>query len=98
MSEPRYVSAALSVSAAGVIGFVGLIVPHLARLLLGADHRSLVWACALGGAGLVVLADLAARTLASPAEMPVGIVTSLLGAPLLLWIVVTTGGNRRGVE
>ena len=83
----------LAVSAAGVIGFVGLIVPHLARLALGSDHRSLVWACALGGAGLAVLSDLAARTLASPAEMPVGIVTSLIGAPFLLWLVVRRKGR-----
>jgi hypothetical protein len=67
---------AIAVSLTGVIGFIGLIVPHLLRLLVGADHRRLVLPTALGGAILLVLADLLARTLASPAEIPVGIFTS----------------------
>jgi iron complex transport system permease protein len=78
---------AIAVSLTGVIGFIGLIVPHLLRLLVGADHRRLVLPTALGGAILLVLADLLARTLASPAEIPVGIFTALVGAPVFLWLL-----------
>ena len=84
------VATAASVSLTGVIGFIGLVVPHLLRLVLGADHRRLVPATALGGAILLVLADTLARTLASPAEIPVGILTAVVGAPVFLWLL-----NRR---
>ncbi len=76
------------VSQAGLVGFVGLVVPHLLRLLLGPDHRLLAPACILGGAGYLVLCDLLARSLPREGEMPVGVVTALIGAPLfiaLLW-------------
>lgn len=73
-----------SVAVAGVVWFVGLVVPHLARLLLGPGHRRLLPGAALLGAALVVLADLAARTLVAPAELPLGVVTGAIGAPFFL--------------
>jgi iron complex transport system permease protein len=79
--------AAAAVSAAGVIGFVGLMTPHLLRLFLGADHRRLIPAVILGGAAFLVLADLSARTVLSPEEIPVGAVTALLGGPFFLFLL-----------
>lgn len=79
------VAAAVAVS--GVIGFIGLVVPHLLRMWLGADHRMTIPGSVLGGAILLLVADTAARTLVSPAEMPVGLLTSLLGAPWFLWLI-----------
>ncbi len=81
-------SVGAAVSAAGGIGFVGLIVPHLLRLLGGADHRYVLPGSAIGGAILLVLADLFARTVAIPAELPVGVVTALLGGPFFLWLLL----------
>ena len=77
-----------AVSAAGGIGFVGLVVPHLIRLIGGADHRYVLPGSAVGGAILLVLADLLARTVVVPAELPVGIVTALLGGPFFLWLLL----------
>ncbi|AOP43080.2 iron ABC transporter permease [Edwardsiella piscicida] len=77
-----------AVAVSGVIGFIGLVVPHLFRLRLGADHRWLLPCAALGGACLLLLADTLARTLAAPAEMPVGMLTSLLGGPYFLWLIL----------
>ena len=71
----------------GMIGFLGLVVPHLVRLVLGPDHRALLPASALLGAALLALADTIARTVAAPAEMPVGILTSLIGGPFFLWLL-----------
>lgn len=79
---------ATAVAAAGGIGFIGLVVPHILRLFGGADHRFLLPASALGGALLLVLADLIARTIAMPQDVPVGIVTALIGAPFLTWLLV----------
>lgn len=79
--------AAGAVALAGIIGFVGLIVPHIMRLLVGPDHRVLLPASALGGAVLLALADLVARTAAAPTEIPVGIVTSVLGGPFFLYLL-----------
>lgn len=76
------------VALTGVIGFVGLVAPHLVRLACGPDHRIVVPASALLGALLVVLADLAARTLVAPAEMPLGIVTALVGGPFFLYLLL----------
>ena len=78
---------AAAVAQAGIIGFVGLIVPHTMRRLVGEDYRTLVWASALGGAVLLVLADLLARVLVRPAELPVGVVTTLLGGPFFLYLL-----------
>ncbi|MGH8479952.1 MAG: FecCD family ABC transporter permease [Gammaproteobacteria bacterium] len=77
-----------SVALTGVIGFVGLVVPHLLRLMLGADHRHLLPGAALLGAALLVGADLGARTLIAPAELPIGILTSLVGGPFFIWLLV----------
>lgn len=75
------------VAVAGTIGFVGLVVPHLLRLLTGPNHRTLLPASALLGATLLVLADLISRTIAIPAEVPIGIITALLGAPFFLYLL-----------
>jgi iron complex transport system permease protein len=79
---------AAAVSVAGLIGFVGLMTPHIVRLIIGPDHRLLLPASALGGAILLVLADLIARTILAPVEIPVGIVTALAGGPFFLWLLV----------
>ncbi|NLO04711.1 MAG: iron ABC transporter permease [candidate division WS1 bacterium] len=78
---------AAAVAVSGVVGFVGLVVPHLMRIIVGPDHRTLLPASALAGAALVVLADVVARTVAAPTEIPVGIITSLLGAPFFLYLL-----------
>lgn len=75
------------VALAGIISFVGLVVPHLVRMLGGASHRFVLPGSALLGAALAVLADLLARTVVIPAEIPVGLVTSALGAPFFLWLI-----------
>lgn len=77
-----------AVAAAGLIGFIGLVVPHLMRLLVGPDHRLLLPASALAGASLLLLADLVARLALAPAELPIGIVTALIGAPFFLYLLV----------
>jgi iron complex transport system permease protein len=81
--------AATSVAVAGIIGFVGLIVPHAARMLLGVDHRRLLPASALLGASFLILADVLARTVRAPEELPVGIVTAIAGGPFFLWLLRT---------
>lgn len=73
-----------TVSFSGLVGFVGLVIPHLLRLVLGPDHRSLVPACLFGGAAYLVLCDLLARTLPQQGEMPAGVITALIGAPLFI--------------
>ena len=73
-----------AVAVTGIIAFVGLVVPHLVRLWLGPAHHTLLWASVLGGAAMLVAADLLARTVASPRELPLGVVTALLGGPYLL--------------
>jgi iron complex transport system permease protein len=90
----RYVLLATSlmigalVAVAGPIGFVGLIVPHMLRRFVGHDHLFLVPACILGGGAFLTLCDAAGRTILSPAELPVGILTALLGGPFFLWLLV----------
>ncbi|CAK9885961.1 MAG: Hemin transport system permease protein HmuU [Candidatus Erwinia impunctatus] len=79
---------AAGVAVSGVIGFVGLVVPHLMRMCLGSDHRVLLPGSALAGAILMLIADTLARTVVAPAEMPVGLLTSLLGAPWFLWLIM----------
>jgi iron complex transport system permease protein len=76
-----------AVASCGVIGFVGLVVPHVLRGWLGPGHRRLLHAAMLGGAILLILADTAARTMVAPTELPVGVLTSLVGAPVLLVLV-----------
>ncbi|WP_024511621.1 iron ABC transporter permease [Bradyrhizobium sp. ARR65] len=77
-----------SVASAGLIGFIGIVAPHIVRLAVGADHRVLLPLSALFGAALLVGADTLARTLLAPAELPVGILTALLGAPFFLWLLL----------
>src|SRR5207249_1609176 len=76
-----------AVSVAGMIGFVGLIVPHLLRLVLGPDHRLLVPASFLAGAAFLVWADMLARTALAPVELPVGVVTALVGGPFFVYLL-----------
>ena len=87
-----FLSASLATGAAvslgGPIGFIGIIVPHLVRLIVGSDHRIVLPASALFGAAFLVLCDLAARTMMSPLEIPVGVVTALIGGPFFLWLLV----------
>ncbi|HEU4965682.1 MAG TPA: iron ABC transporter permease [Bacilli bacterium] len=80
-------AAAGAVSVAGIIGFVGLVVPHVLRLLLGVDHRPLIFLSALVGGGFLVGCDLIARTVLSPVELSIGIVTALLGAPFFGYLL-----------
>jgi cobalamin transport system permease protein len=82
---------AAGVAAGGIIGFVGLVAPHVARLLVGARHALLIPASALLGALLLVLADDLARTIAAPNELPVGVMTALLGSPFFLALLNTQG-------
>jgi len=77
----------LSVNAAGMIAFVGLVVPHVMRLLFGPDHKKLVPLCALSGAILLVWADVLCRTAISGAELPIGIITALIGTPCFIWLI-----------
>lgn len=73
-----------AVALSGIIGFIGLVVPHLIRMTFGANHKWLLPASALAGAALLLIADTIARTLATPAEIPVGLITGLIGAPYFL--------------
>ena len=86
------VSASLATGAAVSLGrpvaFVGLVVPHLVRLIVGADHRLVLPASALFGAAFLIACDLVARTLFAPLELPVGIVTAIIGGPFFLWLLV----------
>ena len=77
----------VGVALAGIVGFVGLVVPHLVRLTTGAGHQQVLLGSALMGAALVVMSDTIARTLVAPAEIPVSLVTSAIGAPFFLWLI-----------
>jgi iron complex transport system permease protein len=92
LSAAAATGAAVAVS--GGIGFIGLVVPHLLRQAQGPDHRRLIPQAALLGAGLLVLADLVSRTIVAPAELPIGILTALFGAPVFLWMLLD--GQLRG--
>lgn len=85
-----------TVAVAGMIGFVGLVVPHLLRLLGGPTHKRLLPAALLGGAILLLGADLLARTVAIPAELPLGVVTGLIGGPFFLWLLIRTRREHGG--
>jgi ABC-type Fe3+-siderophore transport system permease subunit len=77
-----------AVSLGGPVGFIGIVVPHLVRLLVGADHRVVLTASILFGAAFLVGCDLVARTLLAPIELPVGIVTAIIGGPFFLWLLI----------
>ncbi|MFE4663532.1 FecCD family ABC transporter permease [Streptomyces sp. NPDC056716] len=84
------------VAAAGPIGFVGLMLPHIVRLFVGGDHRRVLPTAALGGAVFLIWADVAARTVAAPLEIPVGVLTALCGGPFFLWLMRRDA--RRGTD
>jgi len=88
-------AAATAVSFSGIIAFVGLVVPHLTRLLWGPSYRRLIPLAALGGASFLLLADILARSLLSPRELPVGVVTSVIGAPFFLYLLARAKRNLR---
>jgi iron complex transport system permease protein len=77
-----------AVSLAGPVGFIGIIVPHLVRLLVGSDHRLVLPASALVGAAFLVVCDVIARTLIAPMVLPVGIITAIIGGPFFLWLLI----------
>lgn len=89
---------AAAVSFSGTIGFVGLVIPHLFRLMIGPAHRLLIPFSAAGGALLVMLADLAARTLDPPSEVPIGVIMGSLGGPFFLWMIYRSSKARGGQE
>jgi iron complex transport system permease protein len=80
-----------TVSYCGLLGFIGLVMPHLLRLLLGSDHRVLVPACVMGGGAFLAICDLLARTLPEQGEMPPGVITALIGAPLFIFLLKKSG-------
>ncbi len=82
-----------SVAAAGVISFVGIVAPHAVRLVVGPDHRALLPLSVAVGAILLAGADVLARTLVTPAEMPIGVLTAAIGAPFFLWLLMRRGGG-----
>ena len=82
-----------TVAFSGIIGFVGLVIPHILRLIIGPNHRALMPLSALAGALLICLADLVSRTLINPIEIPIGIITSIIGAPILLLIILKQKRN-----
>lgn len=84
-----------AVSISGIIGFIGLITPHLIRLSLGPDHRFLLPLSALLGASLLLLSDMLARTVVAPAELPIGIITSVIGGPFFLWLLARQRSRGR---
>jgi len=85
-------AAASAVSVSGLIGFVGIVIPHVARRLAGPSYTSVLPLSLLGGAGFLVLADTVARTVLSPAELPIGVVTAIVGAPAFVWVLRATQG------
>ncbi len=85
--------AGTAVAAAGVIGFVGLVVPHIVRLLFGNDHRLTIPGCFIGGGTFLVFCDLLARTIRAPAELPVGVVTGILGGSLFIYFLASSRGR-----
>lgn len=84
-----------SVAVAGMIGFIGLIIPHIIRMTFSADHRLVIPGSALLGAALLTLADLMARTIVAPAELPIGILTALIGTPVFLYIIITERNKNK---
>jgi len=87
-------AAASAVAVSGLIGFVGIVVPHVVRRLAGPSYRLVLPLSLLTGAGFLVLADTLARTVVSPAELPIGVVTALVGSPVFVWILRSTAAVR----
>ncbi|MFQ3548581.1 MAG: iron ABC transporter permease [Armatimonadota bacterium] len=82
------------VAVCGPIGFVGMIVPHICRLIIGTDHKYLAPAVVLVGGGFLTICDTVARVIISPSEMPVGVITALLGGPFFIWLLITNKAGR----
>lgn len=89
------VAVGASVAVAGMIGFIGLIIPHILRMTFSADHRLVIPGSAILGAALLTLADLLARTIVAPAELPIGILTALIGTPVFLYIIITERNKNK---
>ena len=85
-----------AVAVSGTIGFVGLVIPHVTRTLWGPDHRHLLPLSAIVGAGFLILADLTARIIIAPAELPIGVITAIIGAPVFAFILMKRRMERRG--
>lgn len=85
---------AVAVTTAGTVGFVGLVVPHLVRLISGRDHRSLLPGAALAGGSLLVIADTVARTVVAPRQLPVGAITAIIGVPIFLFLLGRTATSK----
>jgi len=87
-----FLSASLATGAAvslgGPVGFIGIVIPHLVRLIVGADHRLVLPASAFGGAAFLVACDTISRTALSPLEVPVGVITAMIGGPFFLWLLI----------
>jgi iron complex transport system permease protein len=87
---------AAGVAMSGIIMFVGLVIPHLIRMVAGPGHRLLLPAASLAGATILVVADLTARTIAAPAEIPLGVLTAVIGSPFFLWQLRRTRARQGG--
>lgn len=85
-----------AVAFAGIVGFVGLVVPHMLRLMIGSDHRRLLIASALLGASLLLLSDLVSRTIVIPRELPLGVITAVAGGPYFVWLIHRTRRQQGG--
>ena len=85
----------ISVAFCGMIGFIGLVTPHLVRLFIGSNHKYLIPGSALLGAILLSVSDLISKTIIAPAQLPVGVVTSAIGAPFFVWLIISQK-NRFG--
>tara|TARA_R110000737_G_scaffold255675_2_gene264719 strand:+ start:569 stop:1654 length:1086 start_codon:yes stop_codon:yes gene_type:complete len=83
-----------SVAMAGAIGFIGLVVPHILRMAFGPDHKLILPASAIGGAILLTVADMIARTIVAPTELPIGIITALMGTPFFIWMLASARKKR----
>ncbi|WP_157163153.1 FecCD family ABC transporter permease [Actinoalloteichus spitiensis] len=86
------------VSASGGIGFVGLVVPHMARIIVGSNHRRMLPVAVAGGAAFLMVADLLSRTVAAPTEVPIGILTAVVGAPFFLWLMRRSAATHAGFD
>ena len=90
---PHGLGVGASVAVTGIIGFIGLVVPHLLRLLIGPDHRRLLPACLFFGPSLLLAADLIAKVVVVPAELPIGLVMGLVGGPFFLSLLIRQRGR-----
>ena len=86
-----------AVAVSGAIGFVGLVVPHMVRAIIGPDHRNVLPIAFLNGASLLIICDLVSRTVIAPTELPIGVITSFIGAPVFAYIFFKQRRVRRGI-